>query len=76
MVLLALLAGCQAAVLDPKGPVGHADKTKAAPGTSFGELVQSAISDTVAASKSAETQMAGQIQAAMKQGSHATSCSA
>ena len=61
MVTPLIAAKAYAAVQD-SAALGQADKGKAAPGTSFGELVQSAINDTVAASKTAETQMAGQIQ--------------
>ena len=50
-----------AAVQDSAG-AGLADKSKGAGGSSFGDLVQSAINDAVSTSKGAEVQMSNQIQ--------------
>jgi len=61
MVTPLLAAKAYTAVQD-SAPLGQADKSKISGDTSFGQLVQSAISDAVSASKGAETQMANQIQ--------------
>lgn len=60
MVTPLLAAKAYAAVQD-SAPLGQGDKAQA-PGTNFGELLQSAINDAVSASKGAETQMAAQVQ--------------
>jgi flagellar hook-basal body complex protein FliE len=54
-------AKAYAAVQD-SAPLGAGDKSKGVGDTSFGQLVQNAISEAVSASKGAETQMANQIQ--------------
>ncbi|HEY4031921.1 MAG TPA: flagellar hook-basal body complex protein FliE [Caulobacteraceae bacterium] len=61
MVSPLLAAKAYAAVQDSAG-LGQADKSKAAPGANFGEMVQNAINDTIAQSKGAEVQMGNQIQ--------------
>ena len=61
MVSPLLAAKAYAAVQDSAALTDKA-KAAAAPGTSFGELVQNAINDTVAQSKGAEAQIANQIQ--------------
>ena len=61
MVSPLLAAKAYSAVQD-SAALGQTDKTKGAPGSDFGAMVQNAISETVAASKGAETQMAGQVQ--------------
>jgi flagellar hook-basal body complex protein FliE len=61
MVTPLLAAKAYAAVQDSAG-LGQADKSKGAGDTSFGQLVQAAINDTVSASKSAEMQISNQIQ--------------
>ena len=50
------------AAVQDSAALGQGDKSKATTGTSFGDLVNNAINETVSASKSAETQMAGQVQ--------------
>jgi len=61
MVTPLLAAKAYSAVQD-SAVLGQTDKTKASGDTSFGQLVQAAISDAVSASKGAEAQMANQIQ--------------
>ena len=61
MVSPLLAAKAYAAVQD-SAALGQADKSKAAPGASFGDMVQNAINDTIAQSKGAETQISNQIQ--------------
>ncbi len=62
MVTPLIAAKAYAAVQD-SSPLGAGDKSKPSVGdTSFGQLVQSAISEAVSASKGAETQMSNQIQ--------------
>ena len=61
MVTPLLAAKAYAAVQD-SAALGQTDKAKASGDTSFGQLVQAAISDAVSASKGAEAQISNQIQ--------------
>jgi flagellar hook-basal body complex protein FliE len=61
MVSPLIAAKAYAAVQD-SASLGDKSKTAAAPGASFGELVQNAINDTIAQSKGAEMQIGNQIQ--------------
>jgi flagellar hook-basal body complex protein FliE len=57
-----LLAAKAYSAVQDSASLGQTDKAKGAPGADFGSLVQNAINETVAASKGAESQMAGQVQ--------------
>lgn len=61
MVSPLIAAKAYAAVQD-SAPLGAGDKSKGVADTSFGQLVESAISQAVSQSKSAEAQMGAQIQ--------------
>jgi flagellar hook-basal body complex protein FliE len=61
MVTPLIAAKAYASVQD-SAPLGAGDKSKGVADTSFGQLVQNAISDAVSSSKGAEAQMSNQIQ--------------